>query len=64
MYAVEANCPAVGTGPSAKGMVEVWPIVSVGVVALESFSVQCNMNIVSALPIGCAEFAGYEVTGL
>ena len=58
-YSEEASCSAVGTGPSAKGMVGVWPIASVEVVALESFSVQYRMNIVSALLIVCAEFADY-----
>jgi len=59
MYEVEASYPEVGTGPSAKGMVGVCPIVSVEVVALESFSVQYRMNIVSALLIVCAEFPDY-----
>lgn len=61
-FLVEASCTAVGTGPSAGDMVGVLaPIVSAEVVALESFPVQYRLNIESALPNGCAEFAGYEV---
>lgn len=38
------------------------PIASAEVLALESFPVQYQLNIESALPNGCVEFGGYEVS--
>lgn len=67
IYSVQASCPAKAGGPSGGltnvEMVEVLaPILSADVLALESYPVQYALNIESALPNGCVEFGGYEVS--
>ena len=63
MFSVQASCPAIATGPSVGERVEVLaPIVSAEVLALESFPVQYRLQFESALPNGCVEFGGYEVS--
>lgn len=63
MFSVEASCPAPATGPSTGEMLETLaPILSAEVAALESFPVQYMLLIESALPNGCIEFGGYQVS--
>lgn len=63
MFEVDASCPALAAGPAVGEMSEALaPIVGTEVVALESFPVQYRLHIESALPNGCIQFGGYDVS--